>query len=65
MVARWSKLRHDFASIGDQEALATPDLADVFAQAVLEFTQPNGLHAFNVASWRYIVKPRLVLAPAS
>ena len=40
----WSKLRHDFASIGDQEALATPDLTDVFTEAVLELTQSNGLH---------------------
>jgi hypothetical protein len=39
-----AQLGDDFAAIRDQEALAATNVADVFAQPILELPQSDGLH---------------------
>ena len=50
MVAGRPDLGHDLAAIRDEDAFTAADVADVFAQSILEFTQANRLHVANVAS---------------
>lgn len=57
--ARRTELCHDLPPITNQESLSRANLADVLAQAVLQFAQAHGppFHGFNVASRSYIVNP--------
>ncbi len=48
------ELGHHIAAVCHKEALARSDVANVFAQAVLQLAKPNALHRFNVASCSYI-----------
>jgi hypothetical protein len=41
---------NDFTAIGHQHVVAGPDLANIFAQTVLQFSKPYAFHDFNVAS---------------
>lgn len=50
-----SDFRDNLATIGDQHAFAGPHVSEVFAQAILQFTNAHGLHLFNVASCSHIV----------
>ena len=47
---RRCELGHHLAAIGHQHAFAGPDLPNVFAQAVLELTYTNSLHARKCSS---------------
>jgi hypothetical protein len=50
LVSRRPDFGDNFAAVGDQDAFTASDFAKVFAQAVLEFPDTNGLHFPNVAS---------------
>ncbi len=47
---RRQELGHGLAPIGDLDLLTRLNLAHVVAQSVLQLTQPDPLHAINVAS---------------
>jgi hypothetical protein len=59
-VARRPELGDDLTAVRDEDGLTTSNVADVFAQAILELAQADGFHSDNVASRSYIVNRRLV-----
>jgi hypothetical protein len=52
-----AQLGDHFASIGDEDLLATADKAQVLAEAILQLADADSLHGLNVATCGYIVKP--------
>ena len=53
--SRLLKFRYDFAAIGNQDFLPGADHPDIFAEAILEFTNSYSFHTPNVGSSGYIV----------